>query len=103
MRLGGEPHSGHNDGEHFWRIGHYLGDQIEFDTVAPGVELSFAYRPLGRYVHALGQAGLLVEDMVEPAPTPAVLAGTGGHREGPEIPRFCCLVARRVGPPSRLT
>ena len=61
-------------GEMYWRVGSYLTEDRQFDEVAPGVELLFIHRPLSRYVHAMGQAGLLIDDMVE-----EVAAGAG-HR-----------------------
>ena len=46
-------------GEQYWRIGAYLPEDRAFDEVAPGVDLLFIHRPLSRYVHAMGEAGLL--------------------------------------------
>jgi SAM-dependent methyltransferase len=85
-------------GEHHWRIGPYLEDHVAVDEVAPGVEFSFVHRPLSRYVHAMGQAGLLIDDMAEPVPTAAVLSETGGFDQGPSIPRFLVLCSRKTGP-----
>ena len=70
-------------GEHSWRIGSYLVDDIAVDTVAPGVELLFVHRPLSRYVHTLGEAGLLIDDMEEPPPPGAAclrMSGTSRRR-----------------------
>jgi len=83
-------------GEAYWRVGAYLHDDVTIDSPAPGVELSFAHRPLSRYVHAMGQAGLVIEDMVEPAPVAAVIEATGGFSNGATIPRFLMLRARRT-------
>jgi SAM-dependent methyltransferase len=83
-------------GEAYWRIGGYLDDHVALDSPGPGVELSFAHRPLSRYVHAMGQAGLVIEDMREPAPVAAVVEATGGFANGATIPRFLVLVARRI-------
>jgi SAM-dependent methyltransferase len=85
-----------NTNEHFWRIGTYLLDDVAVDEVEPGVSLQFAYRPLSRYVHTMGEAGLLIEDMVEPTPPPAVLVETGNVPGASGIPRLLLLYARRL-------
>ena len=82
-------------GEHYWRIERYLGDDTFIDEVAPGVTLRFIHRRLSRYVHALGAAGLLIEDMEEPSPPPQFLAETWGYAEAASIPRILLLRARR--------
>jgi len=82
--------------EQYWRVGPYLHDDVITDEVAPGVHFSFAHRPLSRYVHAMGKAGLYVYDMAEPAPTAAVLAETAGFAHDDTIPRLLVLCARRV-------
>jgi SAM-dependent methyltransferase len=80
--------------EHFWRLGSYLEDDIVTDQVGPGIYLSFVHRPLSRYVHEMGRCGLLVEDMVEPAPPPATVLETGGFPEAASIPRLLLVCAR---------
>lgn len=82
-------------GEHYWRIGAYLGDETVVDNVAPGVDLVFIHRPLSRYVHAMGETGLLIEDMEEPSPPAGFLADTWGYAEAATIPRVLLLRARR--------
>ena len=52
-------------GEQFWRIGQYLRDDVAIDDGAPGVQFQFAHRPLSRYVHAMGEEGLLTSRGVE--------------------------------------
>lgn len=84
-------------GDHFWRLGSYLRDDVAVDEIAPGVHLQFAHRPLSRYVHTMGRAGLLIEDMIEPEPPAAVLAETGAFPDAPAIPRIMVLCARRSG------
>ena len=81
-------------GEHYWRIGGYLDDDVAVDTVAPGVELLFVHRPLSRYVHALGEAGLLIDDMEEPPPPAPLLADTWDFPEAATIPRVLLVSAR---------
>ena len=81
----------------FWRVGSYLDDDASIDQVAPEVRLPFIHRPLGRYVHEMGRCGLLIEDMVEPAPPPAILLETGDFPNGATIPRLMLLCARNAG------
>jgi SAM-dependent methyltransferase len=80
---------------HYWRIRGYLGDDTVVDEVAPDVHLRFVHRPLSRYVHAMGEAGLLIDDMEEPPPPEGFLAGTWGYAEAVTIPRLLVLHARR--------
>jgi len=82
-------------GEHYWRVGAYLDDDRVVDEVEPGVELVFFHRPLSRYVHAMGRAGLLIEDMEEPPPPAQFLADTWGYAEAATIPRLLLVQARR--------
>jgi SAM-dependent methyltransferase len=88
-------------GERYWRLGSYLRDDRAFDEVAPGVELLFHHRPLSRYVHAMGAAGLLIEDMVEEAPPPRMADEVWGFPEVDTIPRFLLLQAVGTGARSR--
>ena len=82
-------------GEHYWRIGDYLHDHAEIDEVAPGVSLRFVHRPLNRYVHAMGRAGLLIDDMEEPAPPASLLHDVWDFPEASTIPRLILMSARR--------
>ena len=81
-------------GEMYWRVGSYLTVDRQFDEVAPGVDLLFIHRPLSHYVHAMGRAGLLIDDMVEEAP-PALIAETWGFPEAATIPRVMLISAIR--------
>ena len=81
--------------EHYWRIGSYLRDGTVVDEVAPGVSLRFIHRPLSRYVHAMGEAGFLIDDMDEPSPPPRLLTATWDFAEAATIPRVLLLCARR--------
>ena len=83
-------------GESYWRVGPYLRDDVAVDEVAPGVYFEFAHRPLSRYVHAMGEAGLLIEDIMEPTPPRPVLLETGGFPNAATIPRLMVLSARRT-------
>ena len=59
-----------------------------------GSDLSFIHRPLSRYVHEMGRYGLLIDDMVEPAPPPSIIQETGGYPNAGSIPRLLLLCAR---------
>jgi SAM-dependent methyltransferase len=83
-------------GEQFWKIGEYLRDDVAIDEVAPGVQFQFVHRPLSRYVRAMGEVGLLIDDMVEPSPPPVVLLETGGFANAATIPRLMLVSARRI-------
>ena len=55
------------------------------------------HRPLSRYVHVMGEEGLLIEDMDEPPPPPGFIAEAWEYGEASTIPRLMLLRARRVG------
>jgi SAM-dependent methyltransferase len=80
--------------EHFWRVGSYLDDDIATDQVGPGVHLTFIHRPLSRYIHEMGKCGLVIDDMVEPAPCPSIIEETGAYPNAGSIPRLLLLSAR---------
>ena len=82
-------------GEMYWRVGAYLTEERRFHEVAPGVDLLFVHRPLSRYVHAMGRAGLLIDDMVEEAPPARVIAESWGFPEAATIPRVLLISAIR--------
>ena len=69
--------------------------KVPRELFAPGVELVFMHRRLSRYVHAMGQAGLLIEDMEEPPPPSRLLADAWPFPEAATIPRLLLLRARR--------
>ncbi|HXY92394.1 MAG TPA: class I SAM-dependent methyltransferase [Acidimicrobiia bacterium] len=83
-------------GEQYWRVGPYLLDDPGTEEVAPGVELPFMHRPLSRYVHLMGEVGLLIDDMDEPAPPPGFLARAAEYAAAASIPRLMVIRARRV-------
>ena len=74
-------------GEHYWRIGAVPRTTTTVvDEVAPGVDLLFIHRPLSRYVHAMGKAGLLIDDMMRnrrPATAHGRGVGLPGGRHDP--------------------
>jgi SAM-dependent methyltransferase len=82
--------------EQYWRVGPYLDDETTLEEIRPGVELPFIHRPLSRYVHVMGEVGLLIDDMAEPPPPPGFLARAPEYREAATIPRLMVIRARRV-------
>ena len=82
--------------EQYWRVGPYLRHDSTVEEVAPGVKLPFMHRPLSRYVHVMGEVGLLIEDMDEPPPPPGFLDVAWEYGEASTIPRLMLLRARRV-------
>jgi SAM-dependent methyltransferase len=82
--------------EQYWRVGPYLPDDSTIEEVSPGVNLPFMHRPLSRYIHVMGQVGLLLEDMDEPAPPSGFLDEAWEYGEASTIPRLMLLRARRV-------
>jgi SAM-dependent methyltransferase len=82
--------------EQYWRVGPYLRPDSTLEEVAPGVNLPFMHRPLSRYIHVMGEVGLLIDDMEEPAPPPGFLAEAWEYGDAATIPRLMLLRARRV-------
>jgi SAM-dependent methyltransferase len=82
--------------EQYWRVGPYLPADSTIEEVAPGVKLPFMHRPLSRYVHVMGELGLLIDDMDEPPPPPSFLDEAWEYSEASTIPRLMLLRARRV-------
>ena len=60
------------------------------------MNLPFMHRPLSRYIHVMGEVGLLIDDMDEPPPPPGFLAEAWEYGEAATIPRLMLLRARRV-------
>lgn len=84
--------------ERYWRIGSYLRDDTAVDEVELGVSLRFIHRPLSRYIHAIGEAGLVIDDMEEPPPPPRLLAELWNYPEACTIPRVLVIRARHREP-----
>jgi SAM-dependent methyltransferase len=82
--------------EQYWRVGPYLSDDTTLEELHPGVILPFMHRPLSRYVKAMGEVGLLIEDMDEPAPPPGFIAEAWEYAMASTIPRLMAIRARRV-------
>ena len=85
-----------NSDERFWRVGAYLQEFDEVVELEPGVHLRFVHRPLSHYVHALGRAGLVIDDMEEPAPPAALLNELWDFPEASTIPRVLLVCGRRI-------
>jgi SAM-dependent methyltransferase len=81
--------------EQYWRIGPYLDESLEEEEIAPGVTLPFIHRPMSRYVNTLAANGLLVHEMLEPAPPAGFLARAVEYAESASIPRLLVLRAHR--------
>ncbi len=81
--------------ERYWRVGSYLPEDTVVDEVSPGVAFRFIHRPLSRYVNAMSAAGLLIDELQEPAPPPRFIAETWGYAEAATIPRILVVCARR--------
>ena len=47
-------------GEHDWRVGPYLREDVALEEVDPGVQLRFAHRPLSRYVNPVVALGCVL-------------------------------------------
>ncbi len=74
--------------EHYWRIGSYLQEHVVVDEVSPGVAFRFIHRPLSRYVNAMSDAGLLIDELHEPAPPSRFITETWDYVEAATIPRI---------------
>ena len=82
--------------EQYWRIGPYLVEDETVEEVEKGVLLPFIHRPLSRYVNGLARHGLLVTEMVEPAPPPGFLARASEYQAAAAVPRVLLLHAEKV-------
>jgi SAM-dependent methyltransferase len=94
------PNSGWIDdqilGEQYWRIGPYLVEDETMEEVEKDVFLPFIHRPLSTYVNGLARNGLLVTEMVEPAPPPGFLARDDAYEAAASIPRLLFLRAEKL-------
>jgi SAM-dependent methyltransferase len=82
--------------EQYWRIGPYLPEAVTIEEVELGVHIRFVHRPLSRYVNTLAAHGLLVTQMVEPAPPPGFLALATEYADAATVPRLLYLRAEKV-------
>ena len=82
--------------EQYWRVGPYLAEQSFVEQVEQGVFIRFVHRPLSRYLNALADHGLLLEQMVEPTPPDGFLARAEEYAAAAAIPRLLYLRLRRT-------
>ena len=82
--------------EQYWRIGPYLPEAVTIEEVELGVHIRFVHRPLSRYVNALAASGLLLTQMIEPAPPPGFLALAPEYAEAATVPRLLYLRTTKV-------
>lgn len=78
-------------GEHYWRVGPYLREQVTFEEVEPGVNLPFAHRPLSRYVNQVTSLGCVLTRLEEPEPPGEFLKGSVDLELEAAIPRLLLL------------
>ena len=83
--------------EQYWRIGDYLVESETIEEVQLGVHIPFIHRPLGRYVNAMAANGLLVRQMIEPAPPAGFLERATAYQSAATIPRLLVLDAVKWG------
>lgn len=81
--------------EQYWRIGRYLRETENVEEVELGVFIPFIHRPLGRYVNAMADAGLVLRRLLEPPPPPGFLERAPGYVAAADVPRLLVLVAER--------
>jgi len=82
--------------EQYWRIGPYLIEQDSVEQVEHGVFIRFVHRPLSRYLNTLAEHGLVLEQMLEPAPPDGFLDRATEYAEAAAIPRLLYLRLRRT-------
>jgi SAM-dependent methyltransferase len=82
-------------GERYWRIGRYLPETVNFEQVDTGVSVSFAHRPLSRYINPLADLGLFLVRMDEPEPPFEFLCGSIDMDFERAMPRLCVMVFER--------
>jgi SAM-dependent methyltransferase len=78
-------------GEHYWRVGPYLREEVVVEEVDPGVRLPFAHRPLSRYVNPVTALGCVLTRLEEPEPPLAFLEGSIDLELESAIPRLLLL------------
>ena len=82
--------------EQYWRIGPYLVEDETMEEVEKDVFLPFIHRPLSRYVNGLSKHGVLITEMVEPAPPPGFLARAEEYLAAASIPRLLFLRGEKL-------
>lgn len=82
-------------GERYWRIGPYLPETCNAEQVDSGVMVSFAHRPLSRYVNPLSELGLFLVRLEEPEPPFEFLCGSIDMEFERAMPRLCIMIFER--------
>jgi SAM-dependent methyltransferase len=82
--------------EQYWRVGPYLPEAVTVEQFDAGIFIRFVHRPLGRYLNAMADAGLVLEQMIEPVPPAGFLELAPEYTEAASIPRLAVLVTRKV-------
>jgi len=82
--------------EQYWRIGPYLPEASTIEQVEKGVFIRFVHRPLSRYINAMAGVGLVLEQMIEPAPPAGFLARAQEYTEAATVPRLLLLVTTKA-------
>jgi ubiquinone/menaquinone biosynthesis C-methylase UbiE len=82
-------------GERYWRIGPYLPETVNPEQVDKGVIVTFAHRPLSRYINPLADLGLFLVRMEEPEPPFEFLCGSIDMEFERAMPRLCVMVFER--------
>lgn len=77
--------------ESYWRVGPYLREATVEEEVEPGVNVTFAHRPLSRYVNAFASSSMFIEEMIEPSPPEQYIASSGESEGAVDIPRMLML------------
>jgi ubiquinone/menaquinone biosynthesis C-methylase UbiE len=82
-------------GERYWKIGPYLPETVNVEQVDKGVNVTFAHRPLSRYLNPLADVGLLLTRMEEPEPPFEFLSGSVDLEFERAMPRLCLMLFER--------
>jgi SAM-dependent methyltransferase len=84
-------------GEHYWRVGPYLREDVVMEEVDPGVRLPFAHRPVSRYVNPVTALGCVLTRLEEPEPPLEFLEGSVDLELESAIPRLLLMRFERLG------
>jgi len=78
-------------GEHYWRVGPYLVEDVSWEEVDAGVLIPFVHRPLSRYINPLADHDLLLTRMLEPKPLEQFLSSSVDPDLEAAIPRLLTM------------
>jgi SAM-dependent methyltransferase len=82
-------------GECYWRVGHYLNEQIAYENFDPGVTIPFAHRPISRYINPLAERDLLLTEMLEPPPLERFITDSVDPVLERSVPRLLAMCFER--------